>query len=126
MRPIPLSLRKKIAALPFMGKCVYKSLHEPIWRALGVPPCACEGKVEWEHAFSYGKHQINEIWAIIPVCSCHHRGEGLNKRIHEWIALERADIDDLESRMPRFDWRQRRDYFRKHFGPIPPTSLFIN
>lgn len=123
MRPIPLSLRKKIAVRPFMGQCVYKTLHENIWNALGILPCACKGKVEWEHVFSYGKHQINEIWAIIPVCTYHHRGDGLNKRIHEWIALERADIDDLEIRMPRFDWRQRSNYFRRVFGQIPATLL---
>lgn len=91
MRPIPIKLREQIAADPFMKRCIYKY---------------CQGKPEWEHAFLYAGKQINEVWAIIPVCEHHHRGPGLDKDYNRYRALERADLADLKKRMPKKNWSQ--------------------
>ena len=103
MRPIPKQLREDIARDPFMAFCIYEAKGEGI---------DCEGRVEWEHVFTYSGKQINEAWSILPVCTYHHRGAGLNKEYHQYIALKRADIDDLEKRMPRKDWRQIYKYLK--------------
>lgn len=101
MRPIPPKLREEIANDPFMRKCIYSDIgkgHE------------CRGRVEWEHAWTYAGKQINEAWAIVPVCTYHHRGDGLDKDYNRFRAITRADIDDLEKRMPKTNWRQMRKY----------------
>ena len=99
MRPIPPKLREQIAKDPFMKDCIY-------------PGCA--GKPEWEHAFTY-KQQINEAWAIVPVCAYHHRGAGLDKDYNRYRAIIRADIDDLCVRMPKKDWRQIYKYLTQKY-----------
>lgn len=52
--------------------------------------------IEWEHAMYYRGQQINEKWAIIPLCWWSHSGGGLVKDISKWIALNRATDDDLK------------------------------
>lgn len=87
MRPIPQKLRAQLAADPFMARCVW----------------GCSGKPEWEHVFVYGGRQVNERWAIIPLCYFHHRGGGLDKRLNELVALLRATPEEL-SLYPKKDW----------------------
>jgi hypothetical protein len=112
-----MKIRKQLAGDSFMSHCVYVQLA----RAGHPTPsnCGfCDGRIEWEHAFLYAGKQINEPWNIIPVCEYHHRGDGLNKRLNEWFALERADMDHLTLMMPRYDWQQRRSYLRGLFGVL--------
>lgn len=94
MRPIPLKLRKEIANDKFMQKCIYKN---------------CQNHPEWEHAFIYAGRQINEKWAIVPVCTYHHRGKGLNKEFNQYIAISRATEEDF-AKYPRFDWKRLKQY----------------
>ena len=108
MIPIPIEIRHQIAKDPFMKVCIYDN-------------CSCtktdnrvEKRVEWEHAFSY-KIQINEAWNIVPVCTFHHRGNGLDKNYNKYRALIRADINDLEIRMPKHNWRQELKYLKSKY-----------
>lgn len=62
----------------------------------------CSGRITWEHAMTYGGKQIQERWAIIPLCEKHHgvlRWSGsdslLNKGINRCIALNRATDEEL-------------------------------
>lgn len=107
MRPIPLKIRNEMARDPFMLRCIYKGTDGGI---------DCQGKVEWEHSFLYAGKQINEAWAIVPVCTYHHRGRGLNKEFNQYRAIIRADIDDLCERMPKKDWRQIFNYLKEKYG----------
>ena len=102
MRPIPKKLREQIAADPFMQKCVYQH---------------CWFKPEWEHALLYQNKQINEAWAIIPVCTYHHRGGGMDKDYHRFVALSRATDDDLK-KYPRVDWGQMKKYLTKQYAHL--------
>ena len=65
----------------------------------------CEGRITWEHAFIYAGRQVNEKWAIIPLCVYHHLGDGLDKDKNQKIALLRATDEDL-IKYPRKDWKQ--------------------
>lgn len=94
MRLIPVKLRQQIANDPFMDRCIYEG---------------CNGRPEWEHAFNY-QQQVNEAWAIVPVCEYHHRGAGLDKNYNQYRAIIRADIEDLMKRMPKKNWRQIKKY----------------
>lgn len=63
----------------------------------------CEGRITIEHAFTYAGKQINELWALIPLCEYHHLGEGLIKRENQRIAVARATDEEL-SKYPRINW----------------------
>lgn len=100
MRPIPLSMRKKIAEDPFMKHCIYPN---------------CIGYPEWEHAWIYRGKQINEPWAIVPVCMFHHRGIGLDKDFNRYHSIVRASEEDFK-KYPRTDWQQLKKYLLQKFS----------
>lgn len=94
MTPIPKPLREEMAADPYYKTCARSQEGE------------CEGRVTWEHAWIYAGRQIQEKWAIIPLCVWHHLGDGLDKDLNHLLALLRADLDDLCVRMPKKDWKR--------------------
>jgi hypothetical protein len=96
MRLIAQKLRDEMAVDPYYQVCARKSGE-------------CQGRITWEHAFLYANRQINEKWAIIPLCVYHHLGAGLVKNENQRIALERATLEDL-TKYPNFDWEKRRSY----------------
>lgn len=100
MRPIPPKLRAQIVADPFMLRCIHTG---------------CTEKPEWEHAFIYAGKQVNEAWAIVPVCVYHHRGAGLDKQFNQFVALNRASKDDL-AKYPRTDWEQLLTHLTQKYG----------
>jgi hypothetical protein len=65
---------------------------------------------------------VNEIWAIIPICWLVHRGGKLDKRINEWIALNRATDEDL-AKYPKkeAEWRKGRELLNRRYG-LPDLS----
>ncbi len=102
MTPIPAKLRKEIAADPFYEHCI--RLHEG----------ECSGHITWEHAWIYAGKQIQEKWAIVPLCYFHHLGGGLEKEKGQAVALLRATTDDL-AKYPKTPWYQHKRYlFMKH------------
>lgn len=55
----------------------------------------CYGRLTIEHALIYSGRQIDEIWALLPLCWYHHLGPGLDKNFNRWVALCRATDEDL-------------------------------
>ena len=100
MRPIPKKLREELAADPYMARCIYDG---------------CPGKPEWEHCWIYQGRQINERFAIQPVCYDHHRGKLLDKRYNEFKSLERATKEEL-AKYPKKDWEQLKKYLDNNYG----------
>ncbi len=92
MRPIPKKLREELVSDPYYKYCA----------RLGSD---CSGRITWEHAWTYAGRQINEKWAIIPLCWYHHLGPGLNKEINRLLSLARATVEDL-AKYPRMNWTQ--------------------
>lgn len=58
--PIPQKMRDQLGADPFMKSCIVAN--------------GCAGRVEFDHSFSYAGRRINELWAILPVCTKHNHG----------------------------------------------------
>ena len=108
--PIPRELRENIADDPFMLTCIHRK------NSFFTTPNCCKGRITWEHAFIYQGKQIQEAWAIVPACWYHHLGKGLNKEFNQYMAIMRADIDDLCRRMPKKDWRQIKKYLISKYG----------
>lgn len=103
---IPAALRERLAADPFMRRCVHGGRPTSV---------RCAGRVEWEHALIYSGRQVNEAWAIVPVCTYHHRGAGLDKNLNRHVALQRATAADLE-KYPRESWPRMKEYLAKKYG----------
>jgi hypothetical protein len=93
MHPIPPKLRRDLAADPWYSSCA---------RASGE----CRGRITWEHALMYAGKQVQERFAIIPLCEWHHLGDGLVKRINVEIAMARATPDD-KKKYPLLPWNKR-------------------
>lgn len=102
MQVIPVKLREELAEDPYYQRCVRHSKD-------------CRGRITWEHAFIYAGKQIQEKWAIIPLCEYHHSvcrfqdAGNLNKEINHYIALSRATPEDL-AKYPKKDWEQLKKY----------------
>ena len=91
MRKIPNKLREIIAEDPYYITCARKGID-------------CGGRITIEHAVTYAGKQVNELWALIPLCYYHHLGIGLNKKINRKIALSRATKEDL-LKYPKNSWK---------------------
>ena len=89
MRKIPPELKEEMANDPYYKKCARSDERN------------CRGRVTWEHAIIYAGRQLNEKWAILPICEFHHAvnsyqdNGNLNKEKHIWIALNRAGNANL-------------------------------
>lgn len=75
----------------------------------------CSGRITWEHAFIYAGRQIQEVWAIIPLCWRHHLGDLFNKEINQLIALRRATGLNLYEKYPRENWIQKLKYLESKY-----------
>lgn len=111
-----------MAADPFYGSCARKA-------ALGDHTCERdplrpEQAIEWEHALYAAGKQLQQKFAIIPLCWWAHRGPGLDKDINIWIALSRAtDAELLElSNMGALDYFRYRRYLIARYGVYNPVE----
>lgn len=74
--PIPKEMREQLSEDPFMKRCA-------LWDS------ECEVRIEWHHAISYAGKRVNELWAIIPLCTKHHREESKNRAAITEITKDR-------------------------------------
>jgi hypothetical protein len=102
MRPIPAAMRKTMDADPYYHKCARRSGE-------------CEGRITWEHALIYAGKQVNEPWAIVPLCVYHHLGPGMIKELNEYLAIRRATEADL-AKYPRAQWQSKLVYLAGKYG----------
>lgn len=97
MRLIPPKLKQIILADPYYQRCAR------------FKEGTCDGRITWEHCWIYGGRQINEVWAIIPLCWYHHLGKGLDKQKNRYLSLKRASVQDL-LKYPKKAWLQLIEY----------------
>lgn len=90
MNNIPRKLREELSKDPYYTQCARRGFD-------------CRGRITWEHCWLYGGKQIQERWAIIPLCVHHHLGRGLDKKINRLISIKRAAKEDLD-KYPKRDW----------------------
>ena len=102
-RPIPLPLRKRLNDEPRMKICAI---------------CHTTKGIQFHHALMYAGRQINEDYAILGVCEgCHKGKDGAipqkNREICELQAIVMGLQSDLETKYPRVNWRQRRNWLTR-------------
>lgn len=62
----------------------------------------CRGRVTVDHPLEYSGKQIKEPWSEIFVCEYHHSvgkyqdSGGLNKERNQWVALNKATVEQLK------------------------------
>ena len=93
MSHIPPKLLQLILADPYYKQCA---------RARGAGS-ECAGRITFEHAMMYAGSQIQEKWAIIPLCVWHHLEDGLDKSWNIKTAMSRATPED-KKKYPRLRW----------------------
>lgn len=122
MNNIPPKLRAQLAADPEYTHCMRKALlndHE-----CERDPLKPRQEVEWEHVIIYASNQLQERWAIIPICWLVHRGGMLDKEINEWIALNRATDEELLKISKAVHYPHRREYLNEKYG-VPNFNVLI-
>ena len=112
MRKLGSKVKKEIETNPYYRKCArYEIFHDH----------ECQGRITMEHCWVYAGHQIDEIWAIIPICAWSHdvdefQGGGhLDKEKNEYISIMRMTSED-EAKYDRFNWQQRKKYLTGKFA----------
>lgn len=111
MRPISQGVKTKILSDKFYDKCARHCKE-------------CRGRITWEHTLVYAGRQIDEAWAIIPLCEYHHAvnmfqdGGDLQKEINVWIALNRATDEELEKYSKSTNYKLMRERLNKKYGGV--------
>lgn len=88
----------------------------------------CDGRITLEHSMIHAGRQVNERWAIIPLCTYHHSvdehqdGDGLDKEMNEWIALSRATEADLLRMSKAIYYPRRLAYLQDKYGTYDPEQ----
>lgn len=119
MRGIPKKIYEQIRSNPDYGYC---------WRRHTLHDHQCRGRITLEHAIIYKGQQVNEVWAIIPICAYAHSVDQwqdsgiLNKEINEWIAfssLVRLPKSELVLQIRKYrmvNWLQKLEYLTEKYG----------
>lgn len=122
MRKISPKLKKEILADPYYSVCALS-------RRSGERNC--QGRVTWEHAIIHAGKQLNEKWAIVPLCEFHHAvdsyqdGGDFKKERGVWIALNRANEDELRRVSKAIDYVRLRGVLNAKRGVyVPPKVAF--
>lgn len=119
MKPIPKKLKSEILLDPFYDKCARK----------GLQGHKCSGRITWEHAVRYAHNQVNQKWAIIPLCAKAHSVDNwqdvgdLDKQVNLWIALNRASDDELRAISKAMDYVRERVRLNALYGVWGPPQV---
>ena len=109
MRPISERIKRIIDTDPFYKKCA-RGNHE------------CSGRITMEHALIYAGRQVDEVWAIVPICEFHHAvgpfqdGGDLQKEVNVWIALNRATDSELMLYSKAVNYVRERERLTEKYG----------
>lgn len=104
MRPLSAKVKKVIDTDPYYRVCARRSSE-------------CDGRLTMEHALLYAGRQVDEAWAIVPLCWHHHLGPGLNKRINKLLAFRRATERDFK-KYSKAGWKVEAAWLEHSIGHL--------
>ena len=113
MRTMPMKLRRECENDPAYSRCArQEALHDHICQ-----PRPSDGQlIEWEHAIIFAGKQVNEKWAIVPLCWYVHSGPGLVKEINVWLALNQAKDSELDAVSKVLKYVLKRKKLNQKYG----------
>ncbi len=113
-----------MAADPYYHSCARNGiLHDHVCRPDPLRPSKL---IEWEHAIKFRGRELQKKWAIIPICYHVHRGDGLNKEINVWIALNRATDEELKEISLSENMIEKRNRLNEKYGTSEDLEEEIN
>lgn len=98
MRPISQKNKQVIDTDPYYKKCVRRNEGN------------CQGRITIDHTIIFQGRQLDELWALVPVCAYHHSvdsfqdGGDLDREKHTYYALLKATEDDLRAVSKAIDY----------------------
>jgi hypothetical protein len=104
---------------PYYQICCLKGYHSHV----------CGGRLTREHALIYAGRQIQEYYAIIPVCAAGQEVDTfqdagtMNKELNVWIALNRATDDELRGISKVIDYIRERNRLNEKYGVYFATKI---
>jgi len=103
MRPINQKIKDKMSNDPFYKECLI------------INDGCCEGRIEWHHNLIFAGQQLDEKWAILPLCEFHHRNINTKmiKEQCDHVMLNRATDQELEAVSKAVDYKRERDRLNK-------------
>ena len=113
MSKIPAKLLKEILADPYYKQCARKC------------DGGCAGRITFEHAIIFAGRQLQELWAIVPICARHHEVDeyqdngDLDKARNVHIALNRATDAELDRISKVINYRRERRRLNNIYGNQP-------
>lgn len=119
MTPIPIKLRSELNTDPYYKICARYKQHGH----------ECGGKITFEHTVIFAGKQVQEKWAIIPLCEKAHAVNGyqdggdLDKEINVWIALNRASHEDLMKVSKAINYTREKARLNEIYGTYIPVAL---
>jgi hypothetical protein len=117
MNNVPPKVRKELSADPEYKRCALLGYH------------ACGGRITWEHAFIFAGKQIQERWAIIPVCAAgqevdEYQDAGtMDKDMNKWAALNRASDIDLARYSKAINLFREKERLNNIYGKYVPPPI---
>lgn len=112
-------MRSQLADDPYYRFCAREGLlgHE------------CAGRITWEHAIYQGGKQVQQRWAIIPLCAKAHNVDewqdcgDLDKEVNVWLALNRATQEELLAVSKAMDYFRYRGFLNEKYGRYLAPAL---
>lgn len=99
--------------------------NEPFFRICAkilVPGHECQGRITWDHPFTFaGKQMIEPVWTV-PVCAYGHGvdqfqdGGDRIAEVHKWIALCRATDAEVISVSKAVNYVHMKKYLIDKYG----------
>lgn len=106
---IPKKLREELSQDEFYKYCI--RIHEG----------TCSGRITWEHSLIYAGKQIQERFAIVPLCEFHHsigkhhEDGDLQKDFGQWIAINRMTKAD-KLKYSKRNWDKDLELLNRKYG----------
>lgn len=117
---MPPKLRKECAADAFYQTCARQSaLHDHVCQMNPVT----RKLIEWEHALIFAGNQVQEKYAVVPLCWYVHEGPGKNKDINVWIALNRATEGELAAISKAVSYTREKTRLNQIYGVYGTVSV---
>lgn len=110
---MPVKLRKELAADPSYKICLRNAALQD---HTCMPNPLNKKLIEWEHALIYAGKQIQQKWAIVPLCWWAHSGPGLVKEINIWVALSRSTDEELQAISKVINYKRMKIALNNKYG----------
>jgi len=106
---IPDAVRDELSKSDFMKVC-----------------CFCgNDKPQWHHNLIHGGRQVQEVWAILPLCkSCHDQVNIKSfRRLADWVMWNRAPHEAIDKYSNVLNYKAHKEHLNSMFGEFRSEKI---